>query len=463
MRPQPQDDPSLPLLFWWKGPDGSRVLAQRIPIQYSQSYAATPEDIEAVVRSAETECFAPDFRHGVMWFGVGNHGGGPTRAHIAKILKLSNDKELPELHFSTLRDYFAAAEKDPAFAALPEVDRELNFLFRGCYSSTGAVKRLNRAGEKALFRAESLMLQSGGADASELGDEIGRPESLGLEVLEDGPVVRITRETFRWEKSEIWLDTIRHSHTSAVELRLRINWQEKRQMLKLEIPTRLKKVAVRAKMPGEIATRTPEGREEPCHDWVALEGTLGRTKACVAVINDSTYAYDVLEGILRLTLIRAVPAAEHPPFEYKDDRYVRFLDQGWQERRFWIVAGEGDRRDLQVDRLAEECQQPPVSMRDSGHPGTEPWESSFLSMETPGIQVLACKPAENGKGMILRLQEIHGEAVRATGRWQGKTFSLRLRPWEIRSLRLHIVRDKLKATPVDALEQPVANAHPNRI
>lgn len=668
MRPQPHDDPTLPLLFWWKSDDGSRVLAQRIPILYSQSYAATPDDIEAVVRQAEAECFAPGFRHGVMWFGVGNHGGGPTRAHVAKILELSGDPDLPELRFSTLRDYFAAVEKDPAFASLPEFDRELNCLFRGCYSSTGAVKRLNRSGEKALFRAESLMLQSGAADPAELGeawwhllftqfhdilagtcvaatdedtrsryglvltkakesalraahrmarsvdtrdekgsvlfvanplpwartavveldtfrkphgtdeithletqageriplqwvrpesnlgpwglpwakltaavplpaggyrvfrvvtrrgtegfvnpfagkatseqfvktedaesqvvisrepsldsmtiakreylrapvglvvirdtsgawghgveayrDEIGRPESLGREVLEDGPVVRITRETFRWEQSEIWLDVVRPAHTRAIELRLRVNWQEKRQMLKLEIPTRLKKATVRAKMPGEVATRAPEGREEPCHDWVALEGTLGRTPACVAVVNDSTYAYDVLNGVLRLTLVRAVPAAEHPPFEYKDDRHVRFLDQGWQERRFWILAGEGERRDLHVDRFAEECQQPPVSMLDSGHPGTAPWEASVLSMETPGIQVLACKPAENGKGMILRLQEVHGKTARASGLWQGKAFSQDLRPWEIRSLRLRIVRGKLETTRVDALEKP---------
>lgn len=666
MRPQSHDDPTLPLLFWWKGADGSRVLTQRIPIQYSQSYAATPEDIEAVLRSANDECFAAGLGHGVMWFGVGNHGGGPTRAHIAKVLELQSDETLPELRFSTLRDYFAAVEKDPGFASLPEVDRELNFLFRGCYSSTGTVKRFNRQSEKALFSAESLLLQSGETESSGLHeawwnlllnqfhdilagtciaatdedtrsrfgsilttandaslkavhrlarsvdtrnekgtvlfvanplpwariaivtldtfrtphgaeeirhleaadgkkfplqwtrpeanlgpwglpwgkmtaavplppagyrvfrvvtrpvtepfvnpfagrptseqfvkttteescvklsptpslaslkvgrreclcapigfvvirdtsgawghgiaayrDEIGRPKSLGLEVLEDGPIVRITRETFCWEKSEIWLDVVRFTHTSVIELRLRINWQEKRKMLKLEIPTRLKNPIVSAKMPGEIATRAPEGREEPCHDYLALEGALGTSRVCIAVINDSTYAYDALDGLLRLTLTRGVPAAEHPPFEYKDDRHVHFLDQGWQERRFWIVAGEGDRRDLLVDRLAEECQQSPLSMLDSGHPGTAPWESSFLSLETPGVQVLACKPAEDSRGVILRVQEIHGRPNQAPGRWQGKEFLLRLQPWEIQTIRLRIIRGKLHTTKVNALE-----------
>lgn len=170
MRPQPGDDPEVPLLFQWESPDGSRVLAQRIPGLYSQSYAATPDEVEATVRRAAEEYFAPGFQNGVMWFGVGNHGGGPTRAHIERILALQSDDSLPELRFSTLRDYFDAVEAEPAHADLPVIRRELNGVFRGCYSSHGETKANNRRGETLLFRAEACQYLAGRPAPRELND-----------------------------------------------------------------------------------------------------------------------------------------------------------------------------------------------------------------------------------------------------------------------------------------------------
>ncbi|MCC5789957.1 MAG: hypothetical protein JJT75_09995 [Opitutales bacterium] len=168
MRPQPEDDPSVPLLFFWESPDGSRVLAQRIPGLYSQSYAASPDEVEATIRRAATEFFAPGFQNGVMWFGVGNHGGGPTREHIQRVCELQNDSSLPELRFSTLREYFAAVEAEPAMKELPVIRRELNGVFRGCYSSHRAIKKANREGEQLLFKAEALQFATNRPNPAEL-------------------------------------------------------------------------------------------------------------------------------------------------------------------------------------------------------------------------------------------------------------------------------------------------------
>jgi alpha-mannosidase len=166
MRPEPWDNPDVPLLFWWEAADGSRVLACRIPTGYSQSYAATADDIEKAVREAVTKCFAPGFDHGVMWFGVGNHGGGPTREHIARVCELQRDPALPELRFSTVREFLAAVRRSPAVKRLPVVRGELGHLFRGCYSANGEVKRLHRASEKALFAAEALSVAAGAGRAA---------------------------------------------------------------------------------------------------------------------------------------------------------------------------------------------------------------------------------------------------------------------------------------------------------
>ncbi|HEX8550775.1 MAG TPA: glycoside hydrolase family 38 C-terminal domain-containing protein [Abditibacteriaceae bacterium] len=155
MRPSPYDNPDIPLLFWWQSDDGSRVLGQRIPGIYSQSYSATADDIETLIRAADEKNFAPGFDHGVMWFGIGNHGGGPTREHIARVLELQNDPTLPELRFSTLQEYFDAVQTSPALTNIPVIKDELQYIFRGCYSATGEVKALNRQCEKLLCSAES--------------------------------------------------------------------------------------------------------------------------------------------------------------------------------------------------------------------------------------------------------------------------------------------------------------------
>ena len=83
---------SLPPLFWWEGPDGSRVLALHRTSapsspaleKYARLGAAALEDydyntqIVYAIRHSE-RCFPPGFDDGFLMFGVGNHGGGPTK------------------------------------------------------------------------------------------------------------------------------------------------------------------------------------------------------------------------------------------------------------------------------------------------------------------------------------------------------------------------------------------------
>jgi alpha-mannosidase len=161
MRPMPDENPDIPLLFHWEGADGQSVLTQRIPGQYSQSYASTCDDVEARIRTAcAGDNFADGFEHGVFWLGIGNHGGGPTREHLLRVHELQQDDSLPEIRFSTLQEYFNCVEACAAYPDLPVIKGELGYTLRGSYSATTEVKRLNRAAEKALTAAESLNASS---------------------------------------------------------------------------------------------------------------------------------------------------------------------------------------------------------------------------------------------------------------------------------------------------------------
>ena len=149
----------LPHLFWWEGPDGSRVLANRIWADYQ----GDAEDIPSMVGGA----FVEGFDHAPFFFGVGDHGGAVTKEQIAKLLELRSDPAMPELRFSTMKEFFSAVEASPAMAKLPVIHNELQHHSRGCYSAYGEGKYQNRRVERKLVEAETIGVAAGMAFGSE--------------------------------------------------------------------------------------------------------------------------------------------------------------------------------------------------------------------------------------------------------------------------------------------------------
>ena len=132
----------------WVAPSGRWVIVYREPFWYNASI--TPE----------MAMYVPEFcrQHGLKSvlkvYGVGDHGGGPTRRDIEKIKDMNNWPIFPKVEFGTFREFFQAVEdvKD----GLPEVRGERNFIFTGCYTSQTRIKAANRIGEGALNEAEAF-------------------------------------------------------------------------------------------------------------------------------------------------------------------------------------------------------------------------------------------------------------------------------------------------------------------
>ena len=148
-RPGMNENPHIPEnTFWWDSADGSRVLAYRIPDGYG---AEGEETIDK--RIEESNRRAEETGHGMMLFyGVGNHGGGPTKGAI-EYLKANLKKEgYNELEFSSPDAYFEDMLNQ--FLEIPVWQDELQHHASGCYSATSLVKALNRRAENNLAAAE---------------------------------------------------------------------------------------------------------------------------------------------------------------------------------------------------------------------------------------------------------------------------------------------------------------------
>ena len=78
MRPCPNENPDIPQTFLWEGIDGTEIPTFRIPESYT---ASGQRGIDAAIERCEK--VINDDGHGMMLFyGVGNHGGGPTKWDI---------------------------------------------------------------------------------------------------------------------------------------------------------------------------------------------------------------------------------------------------------------------------------------------------------------------------------------------------------------------------------------------
>jgi alpha-mannosidase len=149
MRPGPHEQGLPGRLFWWESDDGSRVLAFRIPYEY----CTWGKQLDRHVRRCFGDLKSP-FDELMCFYGVGNHGGGPTKENLESIRRMDADPDFPRLIFSTPGRFF-----DDVLAKglpFPVVHDDLQHHASGCYAAHSGIKRWNRQGENMLLTAEKF-------------------------------------------------------------------------------------------------------------------------------------------------------------------------------------------------------------------------------------------------------------------------------------------------------------------
>ncbi len=140
--------PERPSAFWWKGRDGTRILV-RNDAGHGYNGIIDP-DIADRLFHFTVETGLP---FAMFVYGVGDHGGGPTRRDILTALEMNSWPLFPNVKFARASDFFKRLEMEGA-ETLPTVDYELNFEYTGCYSSQSLVKKCNRIAENRTVDAE---------------------------------------------------------------------------------------------------------------------------------------------------------------------------------------------------------------------------------------------------------------------------------------------------------------------
>jgi alpha-mannosidase len=150
-RPNDSDCP-LPLngdAFVWAGYDGSKVLATRFTGWYSSRLGQAREKVEKWLDENGHKRFAM-----ILW-GVGNHGGGPSRKDLSDINSLIGICKHRTLLHSTPQKYFD--ELKCSISELETYSHSLNRWAVGCYSSMARIKKNHRLLENEIFAAEKML------------------------------------------------------------------------------------------------------------------------------------------------------------------------------------------------------------------------------------------------------------------------------------------------------------------
>jgi alpha-mannosidase len=145
-------------LFWWEAPDGSRLLTY-----FPHDYAG---GIDAESMAKDLSIWMPsiygpqlhDTPEMMHLYGVGDHGGGPTRAMLDNANRLMSGKTIyPKLEFSTATAFFNDLDKKLSGLTVPEWKGELYFQYhRGVFTTQAETKKRIRRSEEAILNAEKF-------------------------------------------------------------------------------------------------------------------------------------------------------------------------------------------------------------------------------------------------------------------------------------------------------------------
>ena len=150
MRPDKSENAKLPNgLFNWASPDGSTALTFRLTTGYGTGPSSKHEDIALGMREMAEKLDIPL----MSFYGVGNHGGGPTVRHLTALEKVVESNK-DTICFAGPLDYFEHVRKTVEASAIPTVTTDLQHHASGCYAANSTVNQKNRDSENLLVTAE---------------------------------------------------------------------------------------------------------------------------------------------------------------------------------------------------------------------------------------------------------------------------------------------------------------------
>ncbi len=229
---------------------------------------------------------------------------------------------------------------------------------------------------------------------------------VDVRIVENGPV-RVALEVRRQGRNSVFVQQIRLAAGDAgkrVEFKTYIDWQGQECAVKAAFPLAVNNENATYNMglgTVERPTNTENQYEVPHREWLDLtdsDGTYG-----VSILEDSKFGSDKpSDNMLRLTLLYT-PAIRNTFM----DQYSQ--DWGRHDITYALYGHSGSWRNG-TEQQARALNQPLVAFQCDQHAGALNKSYSFADLSSDAIELRTIKKSEDGNAMIIRMQELHGEA-----------------------------------------------------
>lgn len=141
-------------LFQWESPDGSRVLTF-----FPHGYGNRIDPVQCAGFLASDVKLCSGYKEQMLLFGMGDHGGGPTRQMLDAAVRWqkSPNAAFPALKFGTPQGFFDTVNENLSTLNLPVWKSELYLQFhRGTYTTQAESKRRMRESEVLMLESEKF-------------------------------------------------------------------------------------------------------------------------------------------------------------------------------------------------------------------------------------------------------------------------------------------------------------------
>jgi alpha-mannosidase len=169
-----------------------------------------------------------------------------------------------------------------------------------------------------------------------------------------------------------------------------------------------------------------------------LEGDINGRRTGFAVINSGQHGFDFKDGEIRLSVLRSAAFCHDQGFKIAEPPAMKFMDQGIHEIRLLVTAGDANAVRSSLSGLADWLSAPPIVYSHLPIGEKVGQSNEFMTLQPRTIRLLATKRSEDGKALILRLQETIGVRTKAkVSAVRTKSgFVLSFKPFEIKTIRL---------------------------
>ena len=238
-----------------------------------------------------------------------------------------------------------------------------------------------------------------------------------IEAVESGEMRNIIKATYYFRRSKLEMYYTIYEDESYIDVRYRVNWNEKHTILKLVSESG--ENAHISSVPYGSVERGENTAEMPMGEWVKTDN--------LTFFANHIFSYTMADKKLGLTVLRSPIYGDLRISDIDLDTDYEILEQGRKEGTVRVAFDLSKPEPI----IATEFNNPPIVLCEANHDGEMSSEGSFVNYDADSVCVMVLKKAEDKDSVIIRGNEFKGNNQTMKLTAFGKNYTLDISPYEI--------------------------------